>query len=308
MAADKPAKAPPLYEGGGPKSTKGWGQLDDAARSGMVNPMNFARHMAFAAAIAALSGACSKAESAGDKAANAAPALPTPVEPAPQAFAVDEKSDLLDFHYGWSKEVSAIPALAGLLQADMDKIRGELMKSAADDKAARAKSGFEFHPYDSSTSYDTAGQSATLLSLRADHGEYTGGAHPNSMTSALMWDRTRNQEIKFASLFTSAENRDRLLLQRWCDALNKAREEKRGTPVGGDGMFDECPKLDDIAIIPTDKDSNGRFERLALIASPYVAGPYVEGSYEIELAVTPDLIAALREEFQGSFEAAQDAQ
>ena len=95
----------------------------------------------------------------------------------------------------------------------------------------------------------------------------------------------RQREIKFADLFAEPANRDRLLTQRWCDALNKAREEKRGEPVGGDGMFDECPKLDEIAIVPTDKDGNGRFERLILVASPYVAGPYSEGSYEIELSV-----------------------
>ena len=94
----------------------------------------------------------------------------------------------------------------------------------------------------------------------------------------------------------------RLLTQRWCDALNKAREEKRGEPVGGDGMFDDCPKLSDIAIIPTDKDKNGRFERLMLIASPYVAGPYVEGSYEINLAATPDLVAVLKADYRPSFE------
>jgi hypothetical protein len=70
-------------------------------------------------------------------------------------------------------------------------------------------------------------------------------------------------------------------------------------------MFDDCPGLDDIAIIPTDKDGNGRFERLMLVASPYVAGPWAEGSYEIELGVTSDLIAAIKEEYRAGFEAAQ---
>ena len=79
---------------------------------------------------------------------------------------------------------------------------------------------------------------------------------------------------------------------------------KRGEPVGG-GMFDDCPKLDEIAIIPGDKNKNGRFDTLALVASPYVAGPWVEGSYEIELAVTPDLLAALKGDYRTSFEAAQ---
>jgi hypothetical protein len=70
-------------------------------------------------------------------------------------------------------------------------------------------------------------------------------------------------------------------------------------------MFDDCPKLEDIAIVPTDKDGNGKFERLILTASPYVAGPYAEGSYEIDLAVTVDLIAALKSDYRASFEAGQ---
>jgi hypothetical protein len=36
-----------------------------------------------------------------------------------------------------------------------------------------------------------------------------------------------------------------------------------------------------------------------------VAGPWVEGDYEIELAITPDLIAGLKSEYRDSFEVAQ---
>jgi hypothetical protein len=42
-----------------------------------------------------------------------------------------------------------------------------------------------------------------------------------------------------------------------------------------------------------------------IVASPYVAGPYAEGEYEIELSVTPDLLAALKDEYRGDFEADQ---
>ena len=62
---------------------------------------------------------------------------------------------------------------------------------------------------------------------------------------------------------------------------------------------------DDIAIIPTDKNGNGRFELLTLVASPYVAGPWVEGDYEIELTVTPDLLAGLKSDYRASFEVVQ---
>ena len=68
-------------------------------------------------------------------------------------------------------------------------------------------------------------------------------------------------------------------------------------------MFDDCPTLDDVSVIPVDANKDGRFEQLLFVASPYVAGPWVEGTYEIELSVNPDLIAALKAEFKPSFKA-----
>ena len=178
----------------------------------------------------------------------------------------------------------------------MEKTKAELIAGATEGKAFRDKEGYPFNAYSSESNYSTAGRSARLLSLAADVSSYTGGAHGNHGTSGLLWDRRSATEIKVADLFAEPSNRDRLLTQRWCDALNKAREEKRGEPVGGDSMFDDCPKLDEIAIVPTDKDENGRFESLVLIASPYVAGPWVEGSYEINLPVTADLLTARKSE------------
>lgn len=233
-----------------------------------------------------------------------APAPATkPAEPAAKAFVHDEENDLIEFHYGWSAEAAAVPQLVERFRKDKEKVKADLLAGAREDKAARDKEKMEFHGYMSSTQYDTAGQSGRLLSLSVDAGSYTGGAHGNSGTSAILWDRQAAREIQVADLFTESSNMTRLLTQRWCDALNKAREEKRGEPVGGGGMFDDCPKLSDIAIIPADKDKNSRFERLMLVASPYVAGPYVEGSYEIDLAVTPDLVAALKADYRPSFEA-----
>jgi hypothetical protein len=259
-----------------------------------------------AAAVALALASCGKASepAPANQAAEAKPEA-KPATPAPKAFVFDEKNDLIDFHFAWSAEAAAIPELVTRFQAEMAKAKDELAAGAKEDKAMRDKEGFDFHGYQSSTDYKTAGQSERLLSLTVDVGSYTGGAHGNYGTSGLLWDRQATREIKVADLFVDAANRDRLLTQRWCDALNRAREEKRGEPVTGNDMFDECPKLDEIAIVPTDKDGNGRFERLILTASPYVAGPYVEGSYEIDLPVTADLISALKADYQGSFEAGQ---
>jgi hypothetical protein len=256
--------------------------------------------------LAALLATCSQqpAPPAANAVSEPAP-VAKPVAPAPKAFVYDEKNDLIDYHFAWSAEAAAVPLLVKRFRPEMEKDKAELLTNAKEDKANRDKQGYPFNAYTSSTDYATAGQSPRLLSLSVDVASYTGGAHGNYGTNGLLWDRQDNKEIKIADLFAAPANMGRLLTQRWCDALNKAREEKRGEPVGGEGMFDECPKLSDIAIVPTDKNKNGRFERLTLTASPYVAGPYVDGSYAIDLAVTPDLIAALKADYRDSFEAAQ---
>jgi hypothetical protein len=256
--------------------------------------------------LAALLTACSQhpAPPAANMVSEPVPAA-KPVAPAPKVFVYDEKNDLIEYHFAWSAEATAVPQLVERFRAEMEKDKAELLANAREDKANRDKEGYPFNPYTSSTDYVTAGQSLRLLSLSVDVASYTGGAHGNYGTNGLLWDRQAAKDVKVVDLFAAPSNMGRLLTQRWCDALNKAREEKRGEPVGGEGMFDECPKLSDIAIVPTDKDKNGRFERLVLTASPYVAGPYVEGSYEIDLAVNPDLIAALKADYRDSFETGQ---
>jgi hypothetical protein len=268
----------------------------------MAGLVRFARNDGFLAALLALA-ACGQ-PSAESPAADAAETVkPTPA-PAPTAkpFSHQEKTDLIEFEYGWSAEAAAVPELAQRFRADLEQVKAQLAASAQEDRAFRQKEGFPFHAYASTTAYTTGGQSPRLLSLAVESWEYTGGAHGNGGTSGLLWDRAARRELKPADLFADPSNRDRLLTQLWCDALNRAREEKRGQPVGGGGMFDDCPSLNDIAIIPTDKDKNGRFDTLMLVAAPYVAGPYVEGSYEIALAITPDLLTGLKGEYRPSFE------
>jgi hypothetical protein len=228
-----------------------------------------------------------------------------PARPAPPAkpFSVETKNDLIEFDYSWPAEAAAIPELVQRFTSEMNKAKAELIAGAEEDQAMRDKLGTDFNPFSGSTAYQTEGESDRLLSLRVDSNGYTGGAHGYAATNALLWDRQAKREIKFTDLFAERSNRDRLLTQRWCDSLNQAREEKRGTPVGGGGMFDDCPTLDDVSIIPADSNKDGKFDRLLVVASPYVAGPWVEGAYEIELAVNADLIAALKAEYKPSFKA-----
>lgn len=228
------------------------------------------------------------------------PQLAAPAAPAP--FTVDEKTPLLEFHYGWPAEAAAIPALAARLSTEMGAWKERLLAGARSELAYRNKNGFPFHGYQGSMSWITAGQSQRLLSLSGAFEEFTGGAHGNYATRGLFWDRTTVSEQAFADLFIDADAPVALLTQPWCKALDAERSEKRqGRKLGGE--FDECPTLGDIVIIPTDGDANGRFEHLRLIANPYTAGPYSEGYYKVDLPITPAVIATLKPDYRASFEA-----
>ena len=255
------------------------------------------------AALACLLAACGRQDVAPqeNRAADPAGTRPAAVQTPGRPFSAAVETDLYEFTFSWPAEAAAIPGLVSRFRGEMASAKAEVVGSAEEEKAMRDKQGMDFQLHSSSTVYETAGQSPQLLSLRVDVGGYTGGAHGHYGVGALLWDRRAGKEIDFADLFADRANRDRLLTQRWCDALNKAREDKRGAPVGGGGMFDDCPGLDDIAIIPMDADKDGRFEKVLLVASPYVAGPWVEGAYEVELAVTPELVAGMKSGFQSSF-------
>lgn len=218
-----------------------------------------------------------------------------------QAFVHDETDELAEFRYTWPPEAAAIPPLAERLRGEMAGVRADLRAGAEEDRSFRKAQGIEFHRHMSSTVYETAGQSARLLSLSVENGSYTGGAHGNFGAAALLWDRQLAKEVGFNELFVSTKTIGDLLFDRWCAALNIERERKRGQAVGVGGLFDDCPNLDAIAILPTDKDNDGKFEILTLIASPYIAGPWAEGAYQVELPVTPTMIAAMKSEYQPSF-------
>ena len=215
-------------------------------------------------------------------------------------FKTEFKTRFFDFEYGWSPEVNAIPALVRRFTADMRKQRASLSTAAQSDAAERKKQGFPFNPYSQTTDITTAGQTPRLLSLRIDSYEFSGGAHGNGGTAALLWDRVLGKDIKFDTLFRPASGYITGFRGPYCRALDAERAKRRqGEKLGGD--FDQCPAFSELALIPADTNHNGRFDRLLLVASPYVAGPYVEGEYEISVAISSAQIAKIKPQYRPSF-------
>lgn len=230
-----------------------------------------------------------------------------PAQPAAKAGQLNFKNSLLEWHVGWPAEVSAIPALLASIRDPALRNKRELLKTAAADKADRGKQGYPFNAYDSSVEVATVGSTARLLSLTEAVSEFTGGAHPNHGTSAILWDRRLNKAVAFSSLFSSGPaSVTALLHKKYCAALDTERAKRRGPDDRGAGTpaddpFNQCPKFfSEVALIPEGK-AGKPLTTVTIHADPYVAGPYVEGDYDVSLAVTPALVAALKPHYRASF-------
>ena len=215
---------------------------------------------------------------------------------------VERNSKTLEFSYSWPADAAAIPALDRRIRLQMAKDFQQARSDALENLSASRQNHFEFHQSYFSLKWVTAGKSSRLLSLQSETDSFAGGAHPNSSYNSLLWERRQNRPTSVAALFARAGDFMGVTRAAYCRALDAERLKRReGEKLGGE--FDECPKYSDLAIAPVDRNRNGRFDRLAFVASPYVAGPYVEGEYEIILPVTARLIAALKPEYRSSFEA-----
>lgn len=215
-------------------------------------------------------------------------------------FQTHWKSPYLDVEYSWSSEANAVPALVKRFTADLNKQRSSLLATAKSDAAERKKQGYPFNPYSLVTKVTTAGQTPRLLSLQIDTYAYTGGAHGNSGVTGLLWDRRAGKTIAFNALFRRAPAFLAALRGPYCKALDAERAKRRqGEKLGGE--FDACPAFSDLTFVPEDSNKNGRFDKLLVIAGPYVAGPYAEGEYAIALPMNRTRTAMVKTEYRSSF-------
>ncbi len=229
----------------------------------------------------------------------------TPAAPA-KALVVDEKTDLLTFHLAWPAEVSAIPALVEAIRKPVMEHKAELLKNATADKAERATNDYPFNAYEYSSEFKVAGATPRLLSLYDEWFEYTGGAHPMHGTALFLWDKDTGKALEFADLFTGGLAKvNELFGKAYCSALDAERAKKReGETMGGpDDPFNQCPKFDELVIIPKAGAKGAAFGKVWFHADPYVAGPYAEGDYDVELPMSAAAIAALKPEYRSSFAA-----
>lgn len=258
------------------------------------------RGIIFIASAALAATACNAEQPAAVNEANALGATAPAAAPVSEGKPVELKSEtpLLSWEASWPAEVNAIPALEKLVREPAEKALADYTREAREQKAERAKDGFDFNPYMYAMVVEVAGQTPRLLSLNRNWMGFTGGAHPNRFSEAMLWDKQANALVPLANLLAGA-TLESFYRDAYCKALDKERAERReGLEVD---MFNECPKFDELEIVPAGLQTGGPMTTLFFHADPYVAGPYVEGEYEVTLPVTAAFIAALKPEYRSSF-------
>ena len=210
------------------------------------------------------------------------------------------ETPLVDFEYSWPEAVSSQAPLVAHFQADLSKSYDEALKNARENKAATEQYGGPFNQNMFNRVWTLEGQTARLVSLVANTDTFTGGAHPNHDSFALLWDRSAGKGIEFAQLFESPAGLEGAVRTSFCRLLDAERLKRReGEKL--DGEFSECPAFSELTIAPAGKEGSSTFDSVVLIADPYVAGPYAEGDYTILVPVSAALVAALKPEFRSEF-------
>ena len=253
------------------------------------------------AALALLAASCSSDEKSGKASEKQGAKAAAPAPAPPPEKLVEEKSELLEFSYGWPAEAAAIPKLSAQLEAEMAKLRTEATATAREDQSGRTPD-YPFNGHYLSKVWKSYGNGRRLLSLGAEVSSFTGGAHPNSNYDALLWDRKADAPMTVAGLFTDRARAFAIMGETYCTRLDRERAERREEelPLKGEGWMVECPPLTEQVIVPLDRDDRV-FESLMVLIGPYGAGPYAEGSYEIEIEMTDELKALIRPELRGDF-------
>jgi Deacetylase PdaC len=225
-------------------------------------------------------------------AANAQPAKSRSVD----GYTTLTGNKLLDFRYSFPTIVGNYPALLARLRKDQVTSYADGLEMARLDAEARKGQDFPFNRNEFWRDWTVTGNAFPLVSLLSQTEAFTGGAHPNHVSSALLWDEKSDAQVDFDALFGGPA---KLWKQIQPDYCRKLGAEQRRRNMGSVG----CPERKDLTIVPVDSDFDFHFDTLRIIADPYVAGSYAEGFYVVSLPVTHELIAALEPQYRDSFEA-----
>ncbi len=166
-----------------------------------------------------------------------------------------------------------------LLRQFAEGAQGELTEAGADTDRPK---------FEKTITITAALETGKLFSLKRVDFDYSGGAHPNTLTSGILWDKALKRRLGLADLFR--KNADLTLLdQALCSAINTAKRarvpDSASVPLSGPPGA-SCPRAADTAFVLAPGTVNGKAAGLIFFIGAYQVGPYAEGGYEIAIPVT----------------------
>lgn len=204
------------------------------------------------------------------------------------------------FAYAYPAQARGIPALKARLDAEAARLRAQFRRDAAADARTLQAADVPHLPWELSKRWEVVTSTSAFLSLSAMTRSFSGGAHGGVSFDALLWDRRERRAIVPLTIFTGRAAFNAALRQTFCAALDRAREERRGKPVGSGSGFNDCidPTAQTIILGSSDRR---RFDQIGVLMGPYAAGSYAEGPYEVTLRVTPAVMAAVKPAYRSAF-------
>ncbi|WP_430650256.1 PdaC/SigV domain-containing protein [Bradyrhizobium lablabi] len=118
--------------------------------------------------------------------------------------------------------------------------------------------------------------------IRADY-EYTGGAHPNSSSDTILWDKSAGKRISIRPFFNeTADNGPTMKAMRQGVIASLEAEKKKRGADGTDasaieGIEPKLLKIGPVALAPSTEQ--GKSSGLNFYYAPYAVGSYAEGEY-----------------------------
>lgn len=190
---------------------------------------------------------------------------------------VRNESPKLSFRWSLAPEAALEPALVRLMRGEALATREKAI-AAANEATPPGQREFQSQWMER---WQVEAETPLLLALSTKQYTFTGGAHGNVVMRGVIWDRSAEQRIGFAELFTDPKAAMAALKPAFCKALDEERKSRRGGQLGSN--FADCPDPAAYPIVPV---GQGQISSFRVLVPPYEAGPWSEGVYEISVDVS----------------------
>lgn len=181
---------------------------------------------------------------------------------------------------------------------------GDLKDYAEGAQADRSEfGGTDFPPYEKAITFAAPVETGRLFSMVRTDFDFSGGAHPNTVATGLLWDKGERKQISARDLFAPGTDLAPVS-QALCDAVNVAKKARPGSkPVTETSETWTCPDLSQTAVVLARSEMPTKASGLTFLINAYMVGPYVEGAYYITLpfdTVRPAINPAYLDDFGGT--------